>query len=54
MENNELIKYEGGLIKRVGNAISVTNKLLATTEPQLIPYRKKDKKYESYCFGCAY
>ena len=27
MENNELIKYEGGLIKRVGNAISVTNKL---------------------------
>jgi hypothetical protein len=43
MENNVLIKYEGGLIKRVGNAISVTNKLLATTEPQLIPYRKKDK-----------
>ncbi len=43
MENNELIKYEGGLIKRVGNAISVTNKLLARTEPQLIPYRKKDK-----------
>ena len=43
MENNELIKYEGGLIKRVGNAISVTNKLLASIEPQLIPYRKKDK-----------
>ena len=43
MENNELIKYEAGLIKRVGNAISVTNKLLATTEPQLIPYRKKNK-----------
>ena len=29
MKNNELIKYEGGLIKRVSNAISVTNKLLA-------------------------
>ncbi|MEP7229001.1 MAG: WG repeat-containing protein [Ginsengibacter sp.] len=43
MENNKLIKFEGGLIKRVGNAINVTNKLLAKTEPQLIPYRKKDK-----------
>lgn len=43
MENNELIKYEGGLIKRVGNVISVTNKLLASIEPQLIPYRKGDK-----------
>ncbi len=43
MENNELIRYEAGLLKRVGNAISVTNKLLATTEFQLIPYRKKDK-----------
>ena len=43
MENNQLIKHDGGLIKRVGNAISVTNKLLALTEPQLIPYRKKDK-----------
>lgn len=28
MENNELIKYEGGLVKRVGNAINITNKLL--------------------------
>lgn len=43
MENNELIKHEAGLIKRVGNAISVTNKLLALAELQLIPYRKKDK-----------
>lgn len=43
MENNELIKYEDGLIKRVGNAIGVTNKLLALVKPQLIPYRKKDK-----------
>lgn len=44
MENNELIKYEAGLVKRVGNAISITDKLLlATTEPQLIPYRKGDK-----------
>lgn len=29
MENNEVIKYEGGLLKRVGNAISISNKLLA-------------------------
>ena len=43
MENNQLVKHDGGLIKRVGNAISVTNKLLALAEPQLIPYRKKDK-----------
>lgn len=43
MQNNDLIKYEGGLIKRVGNAISVTNKLLALAEPQLIPYRKGNK-----------
>ena len=43
MGNNELIKHEAGLIKRVGNAINVTNKLLALAEPQLIPYRKKDK-----------
>lgn len=43
MENNGVIKYQGGLIKHVGNAISVTNKLLASIEPQLIPYRKKDK-----------
>lgn len=43
MENNELIKHETGLIKRVGSAISVTNKLLALAELQLIPYRKKDK-----------
>lgn len=28
MENNEIIKYEGELIKRVGSAISITNKLL--------------------------
>lgn len=43
MQNNDLIKYEGGLIKRVSNVISVTNKLLALAKPQLIPYRKKDK-----------
>lgn len=40
MENNEIIKYEGGLIKRVSNLISVTNKLLAATEPQLNSYIK--------------
>jgi len=43
VENNEIIKYEGGLIKHVSNAISITNKLLVLTEPQLIPYRKGDK-----------
>jgi len=43
MEENSLIKYEGGLVQRVGDAISVTNKLLALAEPHLIPYRKKDK-----------
>ena len=43
MSKNELIKFEGGLIKRVGNAISVTSKLLALSEMQLIPYRKGDK-----------
>lgn len=41
MENNELIKYHGGLIKRVSNAISVTNKLLVLAEPQLIPLPQK-------------
>src|ERR1039457_6094413 len=43
MEENELIKYEQGQLQRVGNAIAVTNKLLALSEPKLIPYRKKDK-----------
>ena len=43
MQNNNLIKYEGGLIKRVGNAISITDKLIALNEPQLIPFRKGDK-----------
>ncbi len=43
MENNKLIPYQAGLIKSVANAISVTNKLIAIAEPQLIPYRKKDK-----------
>ena len=43
MENNELIKYESNLVKRVSDAVSITNRLLAVAEPQLIPYRKKDK-----------
>lgn len=43
MEGNNIVKYEGGLIKRIGNQIGVTNKLLALSEPQLIPYRKGDK-----------
>lgn len=29
MENKGLIRYQGGLIKHVGNAISVTNKLIS-------------------------
>ncbi len=28
MEGNELIRFEAGLVKRVGNVISITNKLL--------------------------
>lgn len=36
MENNGLIKYQGGLTKHVGNAISVTNKLLALGKRQKI------------------
>ena len=43
MEENKIIKYEGGLIKRIDNQISVTNKLLELAVPQLIPYRKGDK-----------
>jgi hypothetical protein len=43
MKDNELIRYESGLIKRVGNAISITNKLLLVVEQELIPYRKNDK-----------
>lgn len=38
--NNDLINYKGNLIDRIGNSISVTNKLLALSEPKLIPYRK--------------
>lgn len=43
MEENKLIKYEGSVVKRVSSAISIANKLLSIVEPQLIPYRKKDK-----------
>jgi len=28
VENNQIIKHEGGSLQRVGNAISITNKLL--------------------------
>ena len=37
------MKYDFGLVQRVGNAISVTNKLLAFNELILIPYRKEKK-----------
>ncbi len=42
MEDNKLIKYDGGQLGKVGNAIAVTNKILdlAKAEPLLIPYRK--------------
>ena len=44
MENNKLIKAQSDLVKQVGNAISITNKLLSKPdEPLLIPYRRKDK-----------
>ena len=43
MEENKVVKYEAGIIKRIGNQIAVTNKLLALSEPLLIPYRKGDK-----------
>ncbi len=36
MENDKLIRYDGNLIKRVGNAITTTNKLLAISERQKI------------------
>ena len=62
MEEYKLIKYEGGLLKSISTAISVANKLLALTEPQLIPYRKKDKwgfctpdkKIICYTNSCTY
>lgn len=41
MSQGEIIKYEGGLIKRASSVISVTTKILAIAESQLIPYRKK-------------
>jgi hypothetical protein len=43
MQNNELIKFEACLIKCVDNTIGITNKLLALSDPQLIPYRKGKK-----------
>ncbi|HMH32148.1 MAG TPA: hypothetical protein VK543_03910 [Puia sp.] len=36
MEENNLIKYEGGLVKHVGNAITITNKLLSLNERKII------------------
>ena len=42
MQDNKLLKYEGGVVKKVSNAISIANKLLVINEPQLIPYRKKN------------
>ena len=29
MENNKIIKYEGGLVQHVGNAVNITSKLLS-------------------------
>ena len=43
MQENKLIKYEGNLVQQITTSLGITNKLLALTEPQLIPYRKKDK-----------
>ncbi|HMH32149.1 MAG TPA: WG repeat-containing protein [Puia sp.] len=43
MEENELVKYQSNLVKRVGNVINIANKLLELGDQKLIPYRKKDK-----------
>jgi len=43
MEENNIVKYEGGIIQRIGKAISLTNKLLSLYQPMLIPYRKGKK-----------
>jgi hypothetical protein len=43
MPNKDLIKYEGGLVKKVDNAMNIASKLLTLAGLQLIPYRKKDK-----------
>ena len=43
MEENSIVKYECGVIKRIGNQIGVTNKLLELARPQLIPYYKKNE-----------
>ena len=40
MQINDLIKYECGLLKRVGNAISITNKLIALSEKKLTTHSK--------------
>lgn len=51
MENNKLIKYEGNLLKRVSNAITLTQKLLAdenevrTKEEELLKLKLLQKKY---------
>ena len=46
MENKGLIKYKDGQIKRIGNAINVTNKILNIESDDFIPlnicYEKED------------
>lgn len=43
MEGNNIIKYEGKLVQQVGNALSITNKLLSLFSLEFIPYRKGKK-----------
>lgn len=43
MEENRIIKSDNNIIKRVGNVVSLTNKLITNTDVHLIPYRKKEK-----------
>lgn len=43
MGENELITYKSDLVKSVSGAISIANRLLAVTQQQLIPYRRKNK-----------
>lgn len=48
MENHELIKYEVGLIQRVGNLISITSKLLSRNQN----YHIQLYDYEKYKHEC--
>ena len=59
MPMNEIKKYQTNEIVKKDGAVRVTNKLLALAEPQLIPYRKKEKwgfcdKFKNIKIDCIY